>query len=162
MLTDVPRCLMRNLRPRSAARPKFSQAILLELAVESGFADAQHARCFELVSLDLLQGVENGPPFHVGEWDDRLTSPAERGGRVTRSILQRGGQIGGVKDGARAHGAGPLKAVLHLAHVAWPVVLQHEPQSLIAQRAASSGHVRQPLEKMADQQRDVLLALPKG
>src|SRR5213083_548221 len=55
--------------------------------------------------------------------------------------------------------AGPLQAVLQLAHVAGPVVGEQGLHCLIADRALLAGRSRQSLQEMRCQQRDVLTPL---
>lgn len=61
----------------------------------------------------------------------------------------------------RTGSAGALDAILQFANVARPIVVQHEAQGVVPQRVLALVGFVDAFKNVADQQRNVLFAIPQ-
>src|SRR5713226_63306 len=129
--------------------------VLFELAVESGLADAEQARCGQLVAAGFPQGTEYGAAFELFERHELVTLRHA----FDRSVLQVRGQVAHVQDrpGAQRHSA--LDCVFKLSDVARPVIAHQPTHGVFRDGAHRALRVRKLFQKETYQQWDVALAV---
>src|ERR1035438_5182656 len=148
---------------RTGRRTLGRRAVFLQFAIQRGLADAQTARGFQLVPLQHFDGVQDGLLLQLGDGSDGLRI-GNRGGWLGLRLesAQRGRQIGNVNGGKRAGRAGALYAIFQLAHVARPIVVKDQTQSIVPHAVLHLGGTVDALQDVADQQWNVLLAFAQG
>ena len=155
-----------------------AEAVLLELAVEGGFADAEEAGGDELVAVELGDGAEDGLLFELGDGlDGGDVGGGEDGGEIVAGglvglelrlagveleVLHLGGEVAEVEDGAAGEGAGALDGVLELADVAGPVVLHEEMEGVVGEGVGDALLGLHALEDVRGEEGDVAAALAQG
>ena len=121
----------------SADRLLFPQrvgdAVFLQLAVESGLADAQQLRGLELVAVEGANSPQNGLSLEIGQ-GGYLRGTAllgwlagDRGGAPSLKtlLLKLRRQVAEMQHRTGGEGAGPLYRVFEFAHIARPVMAHH-------------------------------------
>src|SRR5271154_1620308 len=129
--------------------------VLLELAVERGFSDAEHAGGGEFVTGGFAQGAQDGAALELLEGQELVFFGDAFPGR----ILQVRGQIPDEHDGAGTEGHGAFDGVFEFAHVARPVVGDEAPHGVLGDGAWGPLGVGKFFEKRGDEQRNVVLAV---
>src|SRR5579859_823374 len=92
--------------------------ILLELPVEGGLSNAEHACRRQLVSARFPERAQNGSAFQLLHGQQFVLVWCALAAR----IVQVGRQIAHVNDGSGAHGHRPFDGIFEFADVARPVI----------------------------------------
>src|SRR5271167_3652436 len=161
--SSVPyRCGLLRIPITTAGRSD-RRAVFLQFAIQRGFPDAETARGLQFVSLQQFNGVQDGLLLNLVKRGDCLRVGAH-GVRFRErlEVPQPRRQVSDVDGGKRTGRAGALHAVLEFAHIARPVVGEHHPQGVISQRVQGLGGGVDPLQHVANEQRNVLFALTQG
>src|SRR6266403_1386704 len=117
--------------------------VLLELAVESSFADAEHARSREFVAACFAEGAENRAALQFLERQDFIFV----GRAFARRILQTRRQIRHMEDGTRTQRNGAFNGVLQFTHISGPVISDQSPHGFFGNGSNGSLGVGKFLEK---------------
>src|SRR5712664_3792021 len=97
--------------------------VLLELAVESCFSDAEHARGGEFIAARFAEGAKNRATLQFLERQDFIFV----GRAFARWILQTRRQIRHMEDGTRTQRNGAFNGVLQFTHISGPVLSDQTP-----------------------------------
>src|SRR5579859_2818325 len=106
------------MEPAHRLRLDMLHLILLELAVQRSFSDAQHARGSQLVAAGFAKRPEYGAALQFLDREQFIAV----GNALAGGIVQVRWKIPDVHDGTRAHSHGALDGILQFPNVAWPVV----------------------------------------
>src|SRR6266851_7928250 len=105
--------------------------VLLQLAVQSGLSDAEHARRGKLVASRLTESAKYGAPLQFLERQDLIFFWNSFGGWV----LKIGRQICDGEDRPGPQSDGALDGVFQFTHVARPVVSDQEAHGVFGDSA---------------------------
>src|SRR6185312_6940856 len=113
--------------------------------------------------MQLLNRLSDGAFLHLCQWQDAMSLGRCLQGWIIfiGEITQAGGQVSNLQRCTRAEGTSTLQAVFQLAHVAWPLIVKHSPERIVADGAVHAGCPRHAFQDVTCQQWNILLALPQ-
>ena len=147
-----------------------ADAVLLELAVEGSFSDAEEAGGEEFIAFELADGSQDGLAFQFGNGEDAWAAVGAEGGLFAAfgfgvgvepcaDGLEGYGEIADVEDGAGAEGAGSFDGVFEFADVAGPVIGKHGAEDVVGEFDGDGGLAFDAGEEVMGEFGDVLFAL---
>src|SRR5882724_317597 len=129
--------------------------ILLELAVQRGLSDAQHARGGQFIASRFTQGAQDGPALEFLERKQLILF----GKAVTGGELQIGRQVRGMQDRTSAKSDAALDGIFEFADVARPVVSDKPLHGVFGNGTWRGSGVGKFFEKGSDQQGNIAFAV---
>ena len=94
--------------------------IFLQLAIQSGLADAERSRRHKLIAIELMQRIQDGLLFQFSQGKNPGLLFRTNGTKRRRPDMRR--KVGGLQHGSGAHSHGAFEAVFQFAHIARPLI----------------------------------------
>ena len=127
--------------------------------------------CFQLVAVEPCDGFNNGLPFksrergHAGTGGSRGFEDFAQGhggfALLHAEVLESGGHIAQLDQGAGGKGAGAFQGVFKLTDVAGPVVLVEDAQSFVAEFKLLAVLLADAIQEVGAEQGHILTPLPE-
>ena len=94
--------------------------VFLQLAIQSGLADAKRSRGHKLIAIELLQRIQDGLLFQLSQRKDPGLFFRTHGAKRRRPYMRW--KVRGLQHGAGTHSHGAFQAVFQFTHIAGPLI----------------------------------------